>query len=185
MTIMPRYLVELGWRYLHCLGYAVRVSHPISIPGRRGKKRLVFVDVLGFGRDEIVVLECRSIKGVKYVKRHVEKLTSTIRSMIENLRELYGVQRIRPIVLLDDEEINELERQGLVQLIHRHGIEVLRLSKVIETLIDCGLRELECREMRGEGDLILTILAKVGTYLRSRAKQGENSVVEHEQHRYG
>ncbi len=165
---MPRYMVELVYRFFMCNGYGVRVAVPIPYTKRvHGveKKFYQFVDVVAMRGGEVVIVECRDFRKVKKISDSLDRLAKLFELAEKHVVETLGMSntRIRKILVVEDRDLRRIE--PYIRRLTSCGIELVPLSTVLRELITCSFREEEYRKVRGEGDLILAILRACARYL--------------------
>jgi len=160
---MPRYMIELLQRYYHCLGYYVRISIPIPYKKRiRGVEKTFykFLDLAALNDKELLLIECKSFKNVKNLKAALERVCrfySYVDKALESLFPTsYGIT-VRKLMFVEDDDLEKLKPYS--RILHKCGIEMLGLSSIVDELLKCSIQEQELRKTRGEGDVVLSIIA--------------------------
>jgi len=169
---MPRYMVELTYRYFMCNGYLIRISLPIPYKKKvAGSERefYQFIDVLAVKEDEVVIAECRDFKNVKKIVDSIDRLLRLFSTAEKYVKNIFPrITRPRKILVVEDRDVERL--RPYLQKLNKYGIEILPISSVISDLIKCSFREEEYRKTRGEGDLILAVLRSFARYLMGIGK---------------
>ncbi|HID80514.1 MAG TPA: hypothetical protein EYP48_02220 [Ignisphaera sp.] len=160
---MPRYMIELLQRYYHCLGYYVRISIPIPYKKRiHGVEKTFykFLDLAALNDRELLLIECRSFKNVKNLKAALERVCrfySYVDKALETLFSTAHSVTVRKLMFVEDDDLERLKPYS--KILQKCGIEMRSLSSIIDELLKCSVQELELRKTRGEGDVILSIIA--------------------------
>ncbi len=156
-------MIELLQRYYQCLGYFIRTSVPIPYKKKvRGIEKVFykFLDIVAVRDNEVLLIECRSFKNVKKLKPAVERICRFY-SYVDKALETLPVPKhniiIRKLMYVEDDDWDRLA--AYAGLLQKCGIEPIRISSIVEKLIECAEREQELRKTRGEGDVLLSIIA--------------------------
>jgi len=161
--IVPRYMIELLQRYYHCLGYYIRISIPIPYKKRiRGVEKTFykFLDLAALNGRELLLIECKSFKNVKNLKAALERVCRFYNYVDKALESLFSISHavtVRKLMFVEDEDLERLK--PYFKLLQKCGIEIQGLSSIVEELLKCSVREQELRKTRGEGDIVLSIIA--------------------------
>ena len=160
---MARYMIELLQRYYHCLGYYVRISIPIPYRKRiHGVEKTFykFLDLAALNNKEVLLIECKSFKSVKNLRAALErvcKFYSYVDKALKSLILTPHTVTVRKLIFVEDDDLERLEPYS--KILRKCGVEIQRLSGIIDELLKCSIREQELRKTRGEGDTILSIIA--------------------------
>ncbi len=167
---MPRYMIELLQRYYQCLGYYTKVSTPIPYKKKIRGREVVFykfLDLIAIRNNEILLIECRNFRKVKKLRDSLKRLCRFFTYVNDALDEILHLQLpnriVRRIVFVDEEDYKRLS--PYTEILGRCGIELQNLSMIVDEIVKCANREASLRETRGEGDIILSIIAFIAKHL--------------------
>ncbi|HIP57329.1 MAG TPA: hypothetical protein EYH02_04595 [Ignisphaera aggregans] len=178
---MPRYMIELLQRYYHCLGYYVRISIPIPYKKRiHGVEKTFykFLDLAALNDRELLLIECKSFKNVKNLRAALERVCRFYDYVDEALKSSFSISHtitVRKLMFVEDDDLERLKPYS--KILQKCGIEIQGLSSIVDELLKCSIREQELRKTRGEGDIVLSIIA----FLIRSLNKAKSSLV-HERH---
>ncbi len=156
-------MIELLQRYYQCLGYYIRTSVPIPYRKKvRGSEKIFykFLDMVAIRNNEVLLIECRSFRNVKKLKPAIERICrfyNYVDRALESLSLPIGSATPRKLMYVEDDDWHRIT--DYMNILKRCGIEPIRISSIIEKLVECANHERELRKTRGEGDTILSIIA--------------------------
>ena len=119
-----------------------------------------FLDLVALNNREMLLIECKSFKNVKNLRAALERVCrfySYVDKAIESLILTPHTVTVRKLIFVEDDDLERLE--PYTRILQKCGVEVQRLSGIVDELLKCAIREQEFRKTRGEGDIILSIIA--------------------------